>query len=261
MKPLRLLLLLCVCALSAHAEVALHRWELEVNGVKRTALVYVPPNAGTLAKPVVFAFHGHGGTSERAHRMFALDRHWPEAISVYMQGLNTPGRLSDPEGKRPGWQHAAGEQGDRDLHFFDAVLARLKREHHADEKRVFACGNSNGGAFTYMLWAERGDALAAVAPSGCVAVAANRPKLKPKPAMHIAGRNDPLVKYEWQAATIEFLKQLNSCTGEGEPWAPYATRWNPARGATFIAAVYPAEHRLPEAAPPLIARFFREISK
>jgi len=60
--------------------------------------------------PVVLVFHGHGGTARYAARTFALHRHWPEAIVVYPQGLNTPGRRTDPEGRRPGWQHAAGEQ-------------------------------------------------------------------------------------------------------------------------------------------------------
>ena len=37
---------------------------------------------------------------------FAYHKHWPEAIVVYMQGLNTPGRsptplARDPAGKRP----------------------------------------------------------------------------------------------------------------------------------------------------------------
>ena len=32
-----------------------------VDGVKREALVYVPPKAATEATPVVFVFHGHGG--------------------------------------------------------------------------------------------------------------------------------------------------------------------------------------------------------
>ncbi len=54
-------------------------------------------------------------------------KHWPEAIVVYMQGLNTPGALTDPDGKRPGWQKTFGDQGDRDLKFFDAVLATLRK--------------------------------------------------------------------------------------------------------------------------------------
>ena len=147
------------------------RWlEFKVDGVMREALVYAPSAAKTTASPLVFVFHGHGGGSRQAARSFAMNQHWPEAISVYMQGLNTPGRLTDPEGRKPGWQSGAGDQHDRDLKFFDAVLARLKQDYQVDEKRIYATGHSNGGSFTYLLWAERGDVLAAVAPSAAVRV-------------------------------------------------------------------------------------------
>jgi polyhydroxybutyrate depolymerase len=138
----------------------------DVDGVRREALVVIPEaTADDQPAPVVFVFHGHGGTSRQAARSFGLHTHWPEAIVVYPQGLPTPGRLTDPEGKRNGWQHAAGEQEDRDLKFFDAMLASLKSEHEIDEARIYSTGHSNGGGFTYLLWASRPDVFAAVAPS------------------------------------------------------------------------------------------------
>ncbi|MEI9864296.1 MAG: hypothetical protein WDN00_07020 [Limisphaerales bacterium] len=70
-----------------------------VDGVERTALVYIPPAAKTKATPVVFVFHGHGGNSRQVARSFKMNSEWPDAISVYMQGLPTPGQLSDPQGK------------------------------------------------------------------------------------------------------------------------------------------------------------------
>jgi polyhydroxybutyrate depolymerase len=254
--PFLFFLLFNLC--EGRAEEALKQWELEVDGVKRSLLVYAPEAAKTSPAPVVFAFHGHGGSAQGAVRMFGMNRHWPEALSVYMQGLNTPGRLTDPEGKKPGWQSRVGMQEDRDLHFFDAVIARLKAEFKVDEQRLFACGHSNGGSFTYLLWAERGELLAGVGPSGSAA-AENRPKLKPKPAMHVAGQNDPLVKYEWQEATIAFVKQLNGCTGEGAAWAPNAQRWDSPGGKPFVAYVHPGGHEFPPDAAPLLARFFREV--
>jgi len=55
-----------------------------------------------------------------------------------------------------------------------------------DQNRVYATGYSNGGAFTYLLWAARGDRFAAFAPSAAVV---GRPiaRPKPKPVMHLAG--------------------------------------------------------------------------
>ena len=86
-------------------------------------LVYAPSKKTDGKVPLVFDFHGHGGTAKHAARTHHFHEAWPEAVVVYMQGLNTPGKLTDPEGKKSGWQSGPGDQKDRDLKFFDAVLA------------------------------------------------------------------------------------------------------------------------------------------
>jgi polyhydroxybutyrate depolymerase len=126
-----ILALLLLVGKSTSAADNLPRMEWKVDGVAREALVYAPATAKTAPSPVVFAFHGHGGTMKFAATKFACHEHWPEAIVVYMQGLKTPGTLTDPQGKLPGWQKTFGDQGDRDLNFFDAVLATLKKNIHA----------------------------------------------------------------------------------------------------------------------------------
>src|SRR5207253_655567 len=113
---LRLLLaavLACIALAPARgADPAPKRVEWTVGDAKREALVYVPEAAAKAESPVVFVFHGHGGTMRGvAERSFALHKHWPGAVCVYPQGLLTPGVLTDPEGKRPGWQHNAGDHG------------------------------------------------------------------------------------------------------------------------------------------------------
>jgi polyhydroxybutyrate depolymerase len=228
-----------------------------IEGVEREALVYAPPSAKTTATPVVFVFHGHGGTAAGGIRGFAIQQQWPEAISVYMQGLNTPGRLTDPEGKKPGWQHRVGDQGDRDLKFFDAVLARLKQDYRVDPKRLYATGHSNGGGFTYLLWAERGDLFAAVAPSGSAA-AESIPKLKPKPALHVAGEKDPLVRFEWQRLTMNVLRKRNGCATEGKPWGEYCTLFESTGGTPLVEFIHPGGHEFPKGAPVAMVKFFKE---
>jgi polyhydroxybutyrate depolymerase len=234
----------------------LERREWTVDGVAREALVHVPASAKTKPAPVVFAFHGHGGNMRQAARSFGYHTLWPEAVVVYMQGLNTPGKLTDPEGKKPGWQHSIGEQGDRDFRFFDAVFANLKTDYRVDEKRIFATGHSNGGAFTYMLWASRGDRFAAVAPSAAVS-AGSLPLLKPKPVLHVAGETDPLVKYAWQQKMMDALRKLNAC-GEGQPWGNLATLYPSTTGTPVVTFIHPGGHQfLPEAAAAIV-KFFQE---
>ena len=234
----------------------LQRYEFTVAGVTREALIYVPANAKTGRTPVVFIFHGHGGNMRQVARGFAIERQWPEAICVYMQGLPTPGAITDPEGKKNGWQALAGGQGDRDLKFFDVVLARLKQDYQVDQKRIYSTGHSNGGAFTYLLWAERGEVFAAMAPSAAVFTQVRQ--LKPKPVMHLAGDQDPLVKYAWQKTMMEAERRLNGCAAEGRAWAEHCTLYPSKGGTPVVTFIFAGGHEFNPAAPALIVKFFQE---
>jgi len=263
MKPLRiptLIALLLFLSVSIRAEVLSPR-EWKVDGVTREALVHVPSEAKNKAAPlpVVFAFHGHGGSMQNAARMFSIHTRWTNAIVVYMQGLNTPGRLSDPEGKKPGWQKEIGDQEDRDLKFFDTVLTSLKKDYAVDEKRLFATGHSNGGSFSYVLWAARGEKFAAFAPSAAAA-GKSLALLKPKPLMHLAAENDPLVKFEWQSTTITGVKKLNQCQS-GKPWKdePGCTLYESKQGAPVITFIHQNQHGFPPRGADLIVKFFQSI--
>lgn len=237
------------------------RREWKVDGVVREALVYVPAAAKTEATPVVFAFHGHGGNMGQAMRSYGYHALWPEALVIYPQGLNTPGRLTDPEGKKPGWQHGPGAENDRDLKFFDAMLASLKEDYKVDDKRIYSTGHSNGGGFTYLLWATRGDHFAAMAPSAAAAPTLLG-MLKPKPVLHLAGENDPLVKYEWQKATMEALRKTNQC-GEGQTWEldKNCTIYPSSIAAPVVTAIHPGGHQFLKQAPEVIVKFFKSQAK
>lgn len=257
-------LLLAGAKFVAAAEPSLAEKTWTVDGVTRTALVHVPASAGKSATPVVFAFHGHGGNMNQAARSFSYHTIWPEAIVVYMQGLNTPGKLTDPDGKRPGWQSGRGDQEDRDLKFFDMVFASLKNDFKVDDKRVYATGHSNGGAFTYLLWATRGEIFAAVAPSAAIP-GIELKNLKPKPALHVAGETDPLVKWDWQKRTMDALKKLNGVDSDGTEWARVGdltcTAYQSKTGTPFVSAINPGGHRFPSEAPALIVKFLKEHTK
>jgi polyhydroxybutyrate depolymerase len=232
----------------------------KVDDVERKAFVHVPAKSSVEA-PLVFVFHGHGGTAMNAARTFHIHTNWPEAIVVYPQGLNTPGQLTDPKGEKPGWQGTKGNQDDRDLKFFDAMLEGLKKEHKVDAKRVYSTGHSNGGGFTYLLWANRHEAFAAVAPSAAAARYAK--DLKPLPAMHLGGEKDPLVKFDlMQKPTMEAVKKANGCDADGKEWAKtgdlVGTQFPSKGGTPFVAAVSPTgTHAFPKEGPELIVKFFK----
>ena len=254
------ILVLLLAARTSAAAADLTRREWKVEGVAREALIDAPQAAKTMPCPVVFAFHGHGGTMTSAATHFGYHRLWPEAIAVYMQGLNTPGILTDPEGKRSGWQKTFGDQQDRDLKFFDAVLTTLKKDYQVDDKRIYATGHSNGGGFTYLLWAARGDVLAAIAPCAAAARPEFKPHIKPKPVLHMAGENDPLVRFEWQQRTIDAVRKIDGC-GEGRPWGEHCTLYPSQTGTPVVTYIHPGGHQLPADVPPVIVKFFKEHRK
>lgn len=239
-------------------EPILRTWE--VDGIKREALIYAPSKKTEGKLPLVFDFHGHGGTARHAARTHHLQEAWPEAVVVYMQGLNTPGRLTDPDGKRSGWQSGPGDQKDRDLNFFDAVLASMKKDYPVDENRVFATGHSNGGAFTYLLWAKRGDTFAAFAP---VAAAAGLyfVDAKPKPLFHAASEKDALVTFAMQQRTLDRVKKINDCDGQGEAWARGCLLYASKKGSPVVIYLHDDGHKYPEGTPALIFKFFQEQAR
>ena len=272
----------CVAAFTAvAAEPPLKKVEWKVGDATREALVHVPapvdrglspakpgftaaPTAATEACPLVFVFHGHGGTMKHAATKMAVHEHWSEAICVYPQGLNTPGKLTDPDGKKSGWQSNPKDQDDRDLKFFDEMLKTLRADYKVDDKRVYATGHSNGGRFTHLLWAERGDAFAAVAPSGSTAGALTK-SFKPKPCLHIAGETDPLVKFVWQKQTMDAVQKLKGCDAEGKPWQkdadPTGTLYASKDGTPLVALTHPGGHAFPADGAKRIAAFFKEQVK
>jgi polyhydroxybutyrate depolymerase len=85
-------------------------------------------------------------------------------------------------------------------------------------------------------------------------------QLKPKPVLHVAGENDPLVKFAWQKATMEALRKLNEC-GEGQPGEKGCTTYPSKIGAPVVTCIHPGGHQFVAEAPALIVRFFKEHAK
>lgn len=232
-------------------------WTLD--GVKRTAWVRVPKEAkGPLA--VVFCWHGHGGRSAQAAGRWGYEQADSTSILVFPQGLPTVSPLVDKEGRMPGWQTAVGGEGDRDIRLFDAILADLRKTQSIDERRVYSMGHSNGAAFSYLLWQARPTALAAI---GSVAgsLRGDVKELPPLPVIHVAGENDPLVKFAWQQATFVAVRRFNHCADSPKPWAKEgvltASIYESERGAPLVAALHAGAHEYPQGASELIARFFK----
>ena len=225
---------------------------LSVDGVEREALL-VPPATETVgAVPVVFLFHGHGGRGEGFAEKFDLHAHWPEALIVAPQGLPTPGRY-DPEGKRSGWLARRTDGVNRDLRFFDEVLARVRSEY--DVGRIYASGHSNGGNFAYFVAAARPGTFSAIAPSGAASRAVQR--LEALPVLHVAGRNDELVSIQAQQRLVAALQKRNNCTITDETFGDGCSYCASKKGTPVVACIHDGGHKFTPELVPTITEFFR----
>ena len=242
-----------LCA-ARDARAELMKWS--VDGVQREALVLGPAKAAGVATnaPVVFAFHGHGGNMQQVADA-GLQQIWPEAVLVCMQGLPTKIYV-DPEGIEPGWQQEPGQYGDRDLKFFDAVLATLRQKFAVDERRIYSVGFSNGAIFTYLLWGTRAKVFAAFASiAGDIFPGVHLSQ--PKPLLQIAGERDDVVPFAKQKEALRIARDLNGSGGQGEPCGQYCTFYASNKGAPVETYIHPGGHEWPAEALPLIVQFFK----
>ncbi|MBS1704771.1 MAG: dienelactone hydrolase family protein [Armatimonadetes bacterium] len=241
-----------------YAPVAPTNWSLVVDGVERQAIVEAPNVNDSKPHPVVFVFHGHGGSMRFTARRYKLGNLWPEAIAVYPQGLPTKGK-TDPEGKKNGWQQSQGEYEDRDLKYFDALLAQVKKTYKVDDKRIYTCGHSNGGRFTYLLWAERPSIFAAYGPSASPMVLKNANH--PAPMFITAGEKDQIVPFKTQQLSMERIKQVDGADGEGEKLGEYATLFKGKNGNDVVTFIHPGGHTMGEEALAMMIDFFKAHPK
>jgi poly(3-hydroxybutyrate) depolymerase len=129
---------------------------LWVDGVERSFTVAVPAGLDGLSPvPLIFGFHGFGGTGEAASNYFGLTGD-EAAIYVYPQALPLP-----DQGNGVGWNMT--EDG-VDVAFVDALIDAMTERHCIDLSRVFAAGHSHGASFSNHLGCYRPERFRAIAP-------------------------------------------------------------------------------------------------
>jgi polyhydroxybutyrate depolymerase len=237
------------------------RVTVDVDGVKREALVVLntkpaPPEGS----PLVFAFHGHGGTARHALRTFALQTHWPEAIVVYPQGIPGVKGITDADGSKTGWQKNPGELNDRDVKFFDVLVKELTSKHQIDRKRIYAMGHSNGSRFVCVLWKMRGDTFAAVSTSGGQGGLMLR-DAKHLPVLAIAGEQDRLVKFEGQKLSLDSLARWYGVDRAKSTKDGYWEKMKGQDGTELVTYFHPGGHEWPKDVNAEIVSFFRRQVK
>ena len=133
--------------------------------LNREFIYYLPNNYDFSEKiPVLFNFHGGGGYAQNfieSNDMRPI-ADTAQFIAVYPQGA------VDYNGADPGtepstsWLHKAPTTHN-DIYFIEAIIDTLKTLYNIDEERVYACGYSEGGIFTYELACRLNYKFAAIA--------------------------------------------------------------------------------------------------
>ena len=142
------------------------------DGQNRNYIVYIPSSYdGTTQVPLVFNFHGGGGTSsdflnyENDMRPIADTANF---IAVYPQAA------VDPTDGSNSWLHKTPTTHN-DVNFIEAIIDTLSYDYNIDNDRVYACGYSEGGIFSYELGCRLNNRIAGFASvSGSMLVDAFR---------------------------------------------------------------------------------------
>ena len=126
---------------------------INYGGEIREYIIYVPlVYNSSNPTPLMFSFHGGGGNGQG---MIGLNDMRPIAdtanfIAVY------------PSGADGAWMHKVPTTYN-DIYFVEAIIDALSIEFNVDDERIYACGYSEGGIFTYELACRLSNRIAAVA--------------------------------------------------------------------------------------------------
>ena len=243
-------LLLFPGSLEAAAEVM--RWQ--VDGVTREAIVYAPASPPAEGAPLVLSFHGFGDNMQN-FQYTNLHVAWPDAVVVYFQGLERRRGLL-------GWQVEPGGNDDRDLELVDVALRSLRETYSIDDDRIYATGYSNGGMFTYLLWAERPGVFAAYAPVAARLRSSVRPA-EARPVLHVGGERDRVVHFADQQAAIAIALAVNDVNDAAEPTSCGAgcTLHGAGTAAPVMTWIHGGAHIYPRGTSQRIVSFLREHSR
>ena len=184
--------------LSSTEKTTLSQQFLEHAGLERRYLLYVPQSyQDSETWPVVFNFHGFGGNAED-HLEIADMREAAEEkkfILVYPQGALMDGSSH----WNAGLKTDANKSSVDDFGFFSAMLSEIEKNYNIDQKRVFACGYSNGAFFSYALACYHSDKVAAIASVSGTMLEETYNECKAKnvsPILTLHGTNDYVVPYK-----------------------------------------------------------------
>ena len=187
------------------------------DGYNREYAIYIPASYdGNQEVPLLFNFHGGGGFI--ADYISAVDMR-PIAdtanfLLVYPQAVPDPGN-----GGSTSWMHKAPTTFD-DVPFVESMIDAIASEYMVDNNRIYVCGYSLGGEFTYELACSLNNRIAA---AGAVARTMqgetfnNCSPQHPTGVLTILGTSDAISDYN--GITFEGIQYYLSAAETHQYWA------------------------------------------
>jgi polyhydroxybutyrate depolymerase len=145
------------CGVTGSATGAQSNLQITVGSQTRTYVLFVPTSySPSTAMPLVFGYHGLGGSGTMARQYFQIEQAANnKAIFVYPDGL------ASGDGGQATWSFS---NTSADTQFFDALVTKITSTYCIDMNRIFVTGHSMGGVASNALGCYRGNVIRAIAP-------------------------------------------------------------------------------------------------
>ena len=200
---------------------------LEHDGLTREYLLYVPSsyNSST-AVPLLFNFHGYGGTSS-AHLSSTDMRSLSDQenfLLCYPQGSSDSYGSSHWNAALPGGDNKSTAD---DIGFVSALIASISSSYLVDSTRIYACGYSNGGMMSYFLGGSMSEKIAAIGSVSGSMLEGNPEPANPVPMINLHGTADYVLTYSGGDGSISTTDTLSYwATRNGASTTPVITNIN-----------------------------------
>ena len=161
---------------------------INFDGKKREYHVSLPKN---MSKPIplIINFHGFSSHAIEQQKFSEMDNY------AHQNGVG----VIYPEGIKKSWNIGKGMMNDEnDIGFVNALIDSVTSKYNIDSDRIYVCGFSNGGEFSYELMCELSNKIAAFGSvGGNFIINENRScnVNREIPLIHIHGTKDRLEKY------------------------------------------------------------------
>ena len=169
------------------------------DGNNREYIIYVPQSySPSISTPILFALHGGSGYANDFMNYEADFRSISDTagfVLVYPQALEDPN-----DGNSTNWLHKEPTDH-KDIFFIETLIDTISSEYNIDLSRIYACGYSLGGMFSYELACQLNHkitAISSVAGAAFFGAFANCNISHPTAVLSINGTADNIHPYNDQ---------------------------------------------------------------